>query len=721
MKLPNLPYGDQRMKQAMLAFGGVDYTPGAQSGQWEDTENVSCREYPALVPRESREATDPREGKTATGDVTALYVYDQLAMVIGTGFYYGDDPAPKCEVSEGRKQIVTLGDYIIIYPDKVFYSMSGGEGAEQKTIPIPYSPGVNCGQTPNNQYTITLPASDTSYSTDGTAGETLDGKGGVSVVNPTVTVKRSSIGGSDYISASFDSVRRGETIRIENVDYIVLNTETETRQYWPNKKRQYVTLHFGLYTDGEYVEHGTIGGWAYAADTTPYESGGTVDVWKKPGGVEQAKHLNQIVIGDLINNVYDTDNHVYSYDKVEYIDRTLYTDHYYYTEIRTKHYVGAETSYATWASYFGQFIGRGTQVRFEAEGVTIDTAVDIFTDRTLKLTDDIRALNGLSFTLSTRTEDQPDMEYICVHNNRLWGVAGNKIYASEWGYPINFTQNTTDTQKDPWDTEVAEDGEWTGIISYSGALLAFKEHVMYKIVGTMPENYTVYTYHVEGIKKGCHKSAVIIGEVLYYMGPGGVYAYSGSVPQLISENFGTRVYSDAVAGTEGRKYYISAKRPDGDLDVWDLHVLDTEKGIWLREDHLEVYDFARYKSKLYALDSQGRMLVFGSGNETISWYAVTAKLYEDIRTQYINIPIEHHSYSRFVIRVELDAGSTFNVETSYDGEAFTLCYKQLASRGQVYNVPIVPRRCDNMRIRLSGTGYFRLLGIVRAVHGGSSL
>ena len=114
MKLPNLPYSDSRMKQAMLAFGGVDYTPGAEPGQWEETENVSCREYPALVPRESREIVETHDG------ATALYVYDKIAEVIGTGFYY--DGVYKCEVSPGRKQIVKVGDLIVMYPDKLYYN-----------------------------------------------------------------------------------------------------------------------------------------------------------------------------------------------------------------------------------------------------------------------------------------------------------------------------------------------------------------------------------------------------------------------------------------------------------------------------------------------------------------------------------------------------------------------------------------------------------------------
>ena len=525
---------------------------------------------------------------------------------------------------------------------------------------------------------------------------------------------------SQYEDVSFSFIRRGDRILVDGTVYRVISISTETRTYWPGLTRQYITLHFGNYNYPDYTELGAVGGWAYAYDTTPYtediEQVAVYTMRLADGQLAPTSanlYLNQLQVGDILR--WDAEN--VTYEVIEYIDRTLYSDHYYYTEIRTKIYEGAYMLYPAMDTVVEQNeITTSDDLRLTAGDTVIDTHMTDYGERYIEFEDNVNALDGKDITIQRLSGDVPDLEYICTHNNRLWGVAGNKIYASAWGNPLVF-ESETQTQADPWSTEIGEDGEWTGIVSYSGAILAFKEHLMYKVLGNLPENYTLYVYNVEGIKRGCHKSAVILGEVLYYMGPGGVYAYSGSVPQRISANFGTREYSDAVGGTDGLKYYVSAKCGD----VFDLHVLDVEKGIWLREDDLEVYDFVRYDGRLYALDSRGNTLRFDSGDETISWHAVTAKLYEDIRTQYVNIPIEHHSYSRFVIRIELDAGSAFNVEISYDGEEFTPCYKQLASRRQTYIVPIVPRRCDQMRIRLSGEGFFRLRGIVRVVHGGSAL
>lgn len=799
------------MKQSVLEFGGVDYTPGAQPGQWEDTENVSCRDYPALVPRESREILEDLD------DETALYVYDKIARVIGTEFFY--DGQKICNVSPGRKQICTVGNQIIIYPDKICYTIGEGTApSTEMTIPIPYSQGVRA-----SGKRLTVPETGIVYSSTNRSGETLTGRGQIqaSLLNPTVTISRNFT----QMTVYFSSVRVNDTIIIHDdyygtdISYTVTNVQNETRHYWPATdgyiNRQYVTLTFGrdIY-DPVYArlvwEEQTLGGWAYAPDTTIY----TENIEPEP---TTGKYLNEFEVGDKLRAVNDPP----SYERVKTINRTLYTDHYYYTGIETRIYEGQTITYAGMDTIVDTYsITPLQKLRLTAGNISIDThmtSYDTTNGRWMEFADPISELNGKSITIQRVDEDEPDLEYICTHNNRLWGVANNKIYASAWGDPTVFSTETQ-TQVDPWSSEVAEDGEWTGIVSYSGTLLAFKEHIMYKVIGTLPENYTVYTYHVEGIKRGCHKSAVIIGEVLYYLGPNGVYAYTGSVPERISGNFGTRVYSDGVGGTDGLRYYLSARRGS----EWDLHVLDVEKGIWLREDDTEIIDFARsdrpvVASKMtaqaeiacrvnsetflmktdnalasyhffydaanttwkldddenpiavdineygitvydpsaepeeeeeeseeeeeteptpedgdvidvrvsgagfYALCANGETVHFNSGNEVISWRAVTAKLYEDIRTQYVNIPIEHHSYSRFVIRIELAPQSTFNVEISYDGEEFTPCYKQLASRRQTYTVPIIPRRCDNMRIRLSGTGWFWLLGIVRVVHEGSAL
>ena len=99
--------------------------------------------------------------------------------------------------------------------------------------------------------------------------------------------------------------------------------------------------------------------------------------------------------------------------------------------------------------------------------------------------------------------------------------------------------------------------------------------------------------------------------MLFDKGPHGVYAYSGGTPTLIIDNFGEKVFSDAVAGNDGDSYYLSVK--DGDTSR--LMVYETKTGIWVLEDGTKAVDFARLGRQLYMLDDGGNIYLL-DGEET---------------------------------------------------------------------------------------------------------
>ena len=51
----------------------------------------------------------------------------------------------------------------------------------------------------------------------------------------------------------------------------------------------------------------------------------------------------------------------------------------------------------------------------------------------------------------------PDMDYVCVHNNRIWGVGGNTIYASRLGWALGAADSTVETIASTTITS----GQWT--------------------------------------------------------------------------------------------------------------------------------------------------------------------------------------------------------------------------------------------------------------------
>lgn len=135
---------------------------------------------------------------------------------------------------------------------------------------------------------------------------------------------------------------------------------------------------------------------------------------------------------------------------------------------------------------------------------------------------------------------------------------------------------------------MASEGDFTGIIGYSDSVVAMKEDKVYRVFGDYPAAYQMYEYTIPGCAKGSHASLQIIGEILYYAGRNGIYAYDGAAPHPMSYPLGDVTYEDAVAGTDGVRYYLSAKAGG----IWDLFVYDTVHGIWTREDETQAIGFA---------------------------------------------------------------------------------------------------------------------------------
>ena len=70
-------------------------------------------------------------------------------------------------------------------------------------------------------------------------------------------------------------------------------------------------------------------------------------------------------------------------------------------------------------------------------------------------------------------------------------------------------------------------------------------------------------------------------------------------------------------------------------------------------------------------------------------------------------------YSKLYLRADLDAGAWLKVEISTDGKPFRQVFSTHNERAKTLQVPILPVRCDNFRIRLSGKGGCLVKSIIR--------
>lgn len=306
----------------------------------------------------------------------------------------------------------------------------------------------------------------------------------------------------------------------------------------------------------------------------------------------------------------------------------------------------------------------------------------------------------------------PDLKVICAGDNRVWGADDTTLWACALGDPLTW-YNYDGLSTDSYAVAVGTDGPFTGCVSYGSNILFWKSNVLHKVLGNIPSQYQVYTYTVQGVQLGSEKSMQIINEVLYYKGIDGIYAYTGGTPYLISQNFGTRKYGNAVAGSDGQRYYISMQ--DLDTKEWGMWVYDTSRGIWLQEDETHALDFTIFDDEMLLLSSDGKIYKTGQpdgeGAELFDWSATLYPIDESVSNK--------KGYSKIFVRLEMEPWSYMKAEIKEDfGPWRQICLIH-GDNSRTKVVTMVPGRCDTFQIRLSGYGRCIVKSLVREFDVGS--
>lgn len=305
----------------------------------------------------------------------------------------------------------------------------------------------------------------------------------------------------------------------------------------------------------------------------------------------------------------------------------------------------------------------------------------------------------------------PDLDFICESNYRLWGTHENTIYSSKFSDPFNF-KVFEGLASDAYAIEVGSEGNFTGCFPFSSHICFFKENTLHKMYGTKPSNFQITTVSIYGVQAGSERSLQIVNEQLLYKGVGGIYAYTGGVPELISEKFGTRRYSDAVACCDGEKYYISM----GQDEERHLFTYDVRRNIWLREDDTNAVDMAFHDGKVYFLDARGGLYYIDktADKSNVEWEATFCTFHETVN--------ERKGYSKFHMRMDLSAGAWVAVDIKTDND---LKWKQVHTthneRAKTVSIPIIPTRCDSIDIRIRGKGECTIKSFVREFTVGSDV
>lgn len=320
----------------------------------------------------------------------------------------------------------------------------------------------------------------------------------------------------------------------------------------------------------------------------------------------------------------------------------------------------------------------------------------------------------------------PELDFICVSQNRVWGCFSgetedgyvNEIHASKLGDFKNWYV-FDGTAADSYTVSIGDDGDFTGAITYNGYPLFFKENSIYRIYGSYPAAYQLYTYNCRGIQKGSAKSAVMVGEYLIYKSISDICVFDGSSPVSISEALGDINYSEAVAGASLSKYYVSMLDERGDSAFF---VYDIKHNTWHKEDSLRIEEFTYNQSgKLYGQSGQ---TIYGFGEATkdfnltsgeepdVEWYAITGLL---------GLEYPDNKYpGRITIRADIPNGGEIIVYLSKeDGPWKKESILTGTGRLKSYTMSPTVKRSDSYRLKFEGHKDVKIYSITREYDTGS--
>lgn len=317
----------------------------------------------------------------------------------------------------------------------------------------------------------------------------------------------------------------------------------------------------------------------------------------------------------------------------------------------------------------------------------------------------------------------PDMAYITECNNRLWGCSkdGHEIYCCKLGDVKNwncFAGISTDS----WAATIGSDGKFTGAITYLGYPMFFKEDSLIKISVSAMGGHQIKETKCRGVQKGSHNSLSILNETLYYKATACVCGYNGSLPYSISDAMGDVKYYDAVAGSVGDRYYISMRDAKG---KYNLFVFDAKNGIWCKEDNANVLCFCKHLDDLYYIDAQDKKMKSVGGTllydvpekpteENFDWYVESGTIgYSSPDNKYV---------ARINLRITLEFGTNVDFYLQYDSSGEWEHKFNMSGKGtRTFSVPIIPKRCDHFKYKLTGKGGCKIHSITKTTEEGSDI
>lgn len=324
----------------------------------------------------------------------------------------------------------------------------------------------------------------------------------------------------------------------------------------------------------------------------------------------------------------------------------------------------------------------------------------------------------------------PAMDFVVESGNRLWGcrydeAAGiNEIYASKLGDAGNW-EVFQGLSTDSWRASRGTAGAFTGAAVLNGSPLFFREESLEKVFPNAGGAHQIHSYDLEGVEAGAADSLAVVEDRLFYKSRHGVMVFTGTMPQRISDCFGDLRFTGGSAARHENKYCLSTQMEIVQATEPERVVLifDTKTGDWQVENDAWEGKAVSWMGSLYYSDNgtlRAMRTAAADSSAGVRWWAETGPQGLRIDGSRGRTILSGAKWvSRIQLRYSLDIGAKARVLISYNEGHWIEAKKLHRNRLGSDTANIFPQRCDNFRLRLEGSGGFRLWSMAMTVTCGS--
>lgn len=312
-------------------------------------------------------------------------------------------------------------------------------------------------------------------------------------------------------------------------------------------------------------------------------------------------------------------------------------------------------------------------------------------------------------TFETEGNAIPNLKYATVHLSRVFGVDDSRVYASAFNDYSNWTVDTADeyNEANAWFTASQSnskaDGNFTGITTFQSHVVCFKKDFMHEIYNTK-NPFRIQDIYAEGAID--NRTICDVDGNLFFCSEDGVKVYTGGNPRIISYNLGIDDFSGAVAGTDGRCYYLYRGKDTGMYDddgnkIIDhlIYVYDTYCQAWsVRTATDRIIGFAKCNFGFFCIDDAGKLTKLDTASaDGVEWSFET-----DLMTTGI-CDIKH--VDKLQMCCDIDENASVEISMIDDKGTEQSLWSSGDKEGYVVaRVKIRKSACNAFKIRVSGVG-----------------